>query len=247
MISALAQAWQVLGDGEDLRAAQRAARYVLEGMRRPDGRLHATARAGRAHLDAYLDDYAFMIQGLLDLYESDFDERWLREALALEAILAQRFADQDQGGYFTTADDHEQLLARLKAPHDGALPSGNGVQALNLLRLAELTGDRALAERAERTMQSVGEIMNRYPQAFSQMLLAVDFLAAGPREIAIAGEPASPSLAHPGADAQLVPLLADKTPGPGGARAFVCRNYTCALPAPDPAALRAQLAPSAAS
>jgi uncharacterized protein YyaL (SSP411 family) len=261
MISALAQSWQVLGGEEDLQAAQRAARYALERMRQPDGRLYATARGGRAHLNAYLDDYAFLIQGLLDLYESDFDERWLREALALDGVLAERFQDADQGGFFTTAEDHEQLIARLKGPHDGALPSGNGVQALNLLRLAELTGRKELAERAQGAIRSVGELLNRYPQAFSQMLMAVDFLAAGPREIAVAGEPGSAgvaallaeirgtflpqrvvALAHPGADTSLLPLLSDKTPGPGGARAFVCRNYACGLPAADPAGLRAQLA-----
>ena len=187
MISALAQAWQITHEDRFLTAARRAATYVLTGMRQDDGRLFAAARNGRAHLNAYLDDYAFVIQALVDLYESDFDERWLHEALVLESILADRLEDAGAGGFFTTARDHEKLIARLKNPQDGALPSGNGVQALNLLRLAELTGRRDLAERARRTIRAVGALANRYPAAFSQVLIAVDWLAAGPREIVVAG------------------------------------------------------------
>ena len=260
MISALAQTWQVLGDDRFLDAARASARFVLEQMRQEDGRLFATAREGKAHLNAYLDDYAFMIQGLIDLYESDFDTRWLQEALALNSILKERFWDETNSGYFTTGKDHEQLIARLKGPHDGALPSGNGVQALNLLRLAELTGKEEFAGEAQETIQSVGELLNRYPQAFSQMLFAVDVLAVGPREIVIAGQPGSEAveamlrevrgtylpqrvvaLAHEGADAELIPLLEGKTAEEDRARAFVCRNYVCDLPVEEVQALRAQL------
>jgi hypothetical protein len=260
MISALAQAYQVLDEPRFLAVAQRAVRYVTVQMRQEDGRLFATARNGRAHLNAYLDDYAFMIQALVDLYESDFDSGWLREALALDKILTDRFQDPELGGYFTTAHDHEKLIARLKAPHDGALPSGNGVQALNLLRLAELTGQGPLAKQAERTILSVGGLVNRYPQGFSQLLLAVDYLAVGAREIVIAGEPGSPpvaamlkavrgrflpqrvvALAHPGADLDLIPLLAERIAPEGGARAYVCRNYACKQPVDTVEALTAQL------
>ena len=259
-ISALAQASQVLGEERFLEAARRAARYVLTGMRQPDGRLHATARGDRAHLDAYLDDYAFLIQGLIDLYESDFDEGWLREALALDAILADRFEDAGRGGFFTTARDHETLIARLKSPTDGALPSGNGVQASNLLRLSELTGRGELARRAERTIRSLGAMANAWPAAFSQLLIAADFLATGPREVVIAGEASDPAvremlaevrntflpqrvvaLANAGSDRDLIPLLAGREPGSGGARAFVCRNFACHLPANDREELRSRL------
>jgi uncharacterized protein YyaL (SSP411 family) len=260
MISALAQAHQVLDEPRYLAAACDAARFVLGAMRQPDGRLFATARDARAHIEACLDDYAFTIQGLIDLYESDFDELWIREALALDAILAERFADDAAGGYFTTGRDHEKLIARLKNPHDGALPSGNGVHALNLLRLSELTGRGALAKRAERTILSVGAMANRYPAAFSQMLLAIDFLQVGPREIVIAGEPSSAgvremlaevrgqflpqrvvALAGPERDAALIPLIEGRDTG-SNARAYVCRNYACGLPADSARALAEQLA-----
>ncbi len=259
-ISALAQAHQVLAEPRFLAAAQRAARAVVGEMRQPDGRLFATARAGRAHLNACLDDYAFVIQALLDLYESDFDQRWIRVALELETILDERFTDAANGGYFTTGTDHEALLARLKNPTDGALPSGNAVQALNLLRLAELTGDAEHAARAERTLRAFGGLANRYPQGFSQLLMAVDFLSAGPREIVIAGEPGSAPFAdmlavvrraflpqrvvahaHRGADVKLSPVLEGKEAPPGEARAFVCRNYACGLPSKTPAELEVAL------
>jgi uncharacterized protein YyaL (SSP411 family) len=261
MISAMAQAYQVLGETRYLDAARAAARCVLEGLRQEDGRLFATARNGRAHLNAYLDDYAFMIQGLLDLYESDFDDHWLREALALDALVLEHFEDEAHGGFFTTGDNHEQLIARLKAPHDGAIPSGNGVQALNLLRLAELTGQGTLAAHAERTLRSVGGSLAQHPPSFSQILLAADFLAAGPREIVIAGEPSHPevramlaevrgrfrpqrvvALARRGADEELIPLLAEREPSPeSGARAYICQNYACQLPVETAAALAEQL------
>jgi uncharacterized protein YyaL (SSP411 family) len=229
-------------------------------MRQPDGRLYATARNGRAHLNAYLDDYVFMIQALMDLYESDFDERWLREALALSRTVDEQFEDAEHGAYFTTGKDHEVLIARLKNPHDGALPSGNGVHALNLLRLSELCGQGELAKRAERTITALGGLVNRYPAAFSQLLMAVDFLAIGPREIVIAGKRDHSgvrdllrvvrgsflpqrivALAAPGSDSTLIPLLDGRTTGTSGARAYVCRNYACQLPAEDAARLREQL------
>jgi uncharacterized protein YyaL (SSP411 family) len=260
MISALAQTYQVLGDERYLDAARRAADYVLTGMRQDDGRLFATARHGRAHLNAYLDDYAFMIQGLVDLYESDFDPRWLRESLKLNEVLLVNFDDPKHGGFYTTGDNHEKLIARLKMPHDGALPSGNGVHALNLLRLAELTGDAELAQAAERTIKSIGNHVNQYPAGYCQMLLAIDFLSAPPREIVIAGEASHPAvremlatvrgrylpqrvvaLASSQADPALIPLLEGRTPSEGGARAYVCRNYTCKQPVDTAADLALQL------
>ncbi len=260
MISALAQAYQMLGDERHLAAARRAADYLLAHLRTSKGRLLATSRGGRAKLNAYLDDHAFLIAGLVDLYEADFDPRWIEEALALERVVHEHFADAENGGWFTTSDDHEQLIARLKSPQDGALPAGQSVHVLNLLRLAELTGKGELARRAEYAIRSIGLVLNRYPQAFSQMLAAVDFLAAGPREIVIAGERDDPrtrtlltavrsrflpqrvvALSDARSDATLMPLLDGKNADERGPRAFVCRNYACKAPSRTVAELATEL------
>ena len=257
-IGALAQTGSVLAEPRYLEAAQRAASYVLEGMRQEDGHLFATARAGRAHLDAYLDDYAFLISGLIDLYEADFDPRWIREALKLNAVLEAEFRSED-GGYYTTGEDHEKLLVRMQSSQDGAMPSGLGVQALNLLRLSELTGDVQLRSAAESTLASVGATANRFPVAFSSPLVALSFLKSGPREIVISGELGDAdtsalltalratfvpnkvvALADSRADLKLMPPLDGKL-SEGPARAFVCRNFTCEAPVSEPAALLAEL------
>ncbi|MCK6445112.1 MAG: thioredoxin domain-containing protein [Planctomycetes bacterium] len=260
MISALALAHQTLDEARFLSAARRAANHVLGKMRKPDGSLFATSRGERAHLNAYLDDYAFFVQALIDLYEADFDPRWIREALGLTAIVTQRFEDREKGGFFATADDHEALIARLKSPQDGAVPSGNGVHVLNLLRLAELTGRRELATQAERSLTALGGLLNRFPAALGQLLLAVDFLAAVPREIVLGGEPGSRelddmlrtvrgrflpqkvvALVDARADRELLPLLENKDAGDRRARAWVCRNYTCRQPVDSARELADQL------
>jgi uncharacterized protein YyaL (SSP411 family) len=248
-ISALAQAAQVLDEPRFHVAARDAADFVLRRMRREDGRLFATARHGRARHEACLDDYAFVVAGLIDLYESDFDARWLEEALALCAIVAAEFADGEHGGWFTTGARHESLLVRLKSPQDGALPSGNGVHALNLLRLAELTGRADLARAAQGALTAFGALVNRHPAAFSQLLMAVDFVAAGPREIVVSGardDARTQALLHAlrttflpqrvvaraDADApvELLPLLEGKLDPASPPRAFVCRHWSCRAP-----------------
>jgi uncharacterized protein YyaL (SSP411 family) len=260
MASALAQAFQVLGEPRYARAAERCIDLVLGPMRQPDGRLFGTWRAGRAHVNACFDDYAFVIQALCDLYESSFDARRLREALALTELVEARFADVEHDGYFTTGEGHERLIARLKSTHDGALPSGAAVHAHNLARLAAWTGQSALRERALATLQSLGGMAQQYPQAFAHLLLVLDFLRGSPREVVIAGELGERSteallacvrttfrpqrvvaLAAKGADATLVPLIAGKTQGGHGARAYVCEDFRCLAPVDSPDDLRALL------
>jgi len=259
-ISALAQAAQVLGQERYAQAARRAAGFVWNSMRGTDGRLLATARAGRAHLAAGLDDHVFVIQGLLDLYETDFDPLWLERAGALAREVDARFADREHDGYFTTAEGQGDLIARLKGPQDGALPSGNAVHALNLLRLADLTGAAEFGRTAQRTVLAQAELLNRYPAAFSQMLVAVDFLQRGPLEVVVTGQPGEASFeallrelrahflpsrvvaaTHTRSAAGALPLLRDRPPPAHGALAYVCRNYACSAPVSDPDALRREL------
>ena len=263
MISAMAQAYQVLGETRYLDAARGAARYILDSMRQPDGRLFATAREGKAHLNAYLDDYAFLMAGLLDLYESDFDASFVEQAIALERIVQDQFHDAERGGYYNTGRDHEKLLVRTKSQHDQATPAGSGVMALNLLRLAALTGDGDYRLRAESTIRSLGKLIDSMPAAFSQIMHAIDWIEVGGVEVVIAGErdgkPVAEmlnairgvfrpqrviALADPGATSGSLPLLEGKDAPAGEARGYLCRDFACQVPAVDPWTLREQLATS---
>jgi len=261
MISAHAQAALVLGDPRYAERAARAADFVLGRMRR-DGRLLRSWKDGRAHHSGYLDDYAFLIAGLLDLYEAAGDSRWLQEAIALDGVLAAHFEDKEAGGFFMTSDDHEDLLAREKPAYDGAEPSGNSVQALNLLRLHELTTEDGYRQRAERTLAAFGTTLARRPAALSEMLLALDYHLDTPKEIVIvtahARDEATPFLAElrtqfvPNrilavvgeADrlATLVPLVEGKVALGGKATGYVCENRVCDLPTTDPAIFDRQIA-----
>jgi uncharacterized protein YyaL (SSP411 family) len=261
MASALALAAQVLDEPRYLAAAERCMAFVLGPLRQADGRLYGTARAGKAQHNACLDDYAFVIQALCDLYETTFDERHVREALRLCELVEVRFNDAALGGYFTTGEGHETLIARLKSTHDGALPSGAAVHALSLARLAALCGRPDLRARAQSVLEALGGMALRYPQAFSHLLMALDFLRGSPREVVIAGERGAAdtgallaavrgtfrpervvALAHAGADATLLPWVVGKTAAASGAaRAYVCEEYRCLAPAETADALRAQL------
>jgi uncharacterized protein YyaL (SSP411 family) len=256
MISAHARAALTLGEERYARRAARAAEFVLTRMR-AKGRLLRSYKDGHAHHNGYLDDYAFLIAGLLDLSEATGDPRWLEEAIALDGTLEKVFEDEEHGGYFMTSDDHESLLAREKPAYDGAEPSGNSVHALNLQRLHELTTQDRYRQRAERTLRAFGDRLTRSPAALSEMLLAADFHLDTPREIVIvtpaAREEAEPfltllrstflpnqvlAIAVEGADlmaqARLVPLLQGKLALKGRATAYVCERGVCKLPTSDP-------------
>ncbi len=262
MISAFARGALVLGDSAYARRAERTAEFVLTRMSE-DGRLKRSFRGGRARIEAYLDDYAFMIAGLLDLYEATGKPRWLREAIALDAALEKHYEDP-AGGYFMTADDHEKLLAREKPSYDGAEPSGNSVQALNLLRLSELTTQDRHRERADHLLRAFGMRLTESPTSLSELLLAVDFRLDVPKEVVIV-TPRSRADAEPflarlrtaflpnrvlavavaGADQKdqekLVSLLQDKVPQSGKATAYVCEGGICKLPTTDPAVFARQI------
>ncbi len=267
MISAFAQAGFSLDEPAYTETARRAARFVLERMRK-DGRLLRTFQGGRADGPAFLEDYAFLIGALIDLYEADPDPRWLHEALSLQETLDAHYADESGGGYFNNADDHERLLAREKPGQDGALPSGNSVAALNLLRLTELTGDDRYRERASMLFTAFHETLTQSPAALSEMLLALDFELEPTKEIVVIRPPSGGDLATMlaplrsahlpnrilvvategedlSAHSAAVPLVAGKLAQEGKVTAYVCENRVCKRPTTDPEIFAGQIRPSA--
>jgi hypothetical protein len=176
MISAMSQAACVLGEDRYLAAARAAAQFVLARMTTPDGRLRHSYKDGQARFDAYLDDYACFIDGLIDLYQATFDDRWLRSAADLCGRMCSLFADRSAGGFFFTANDQEQLLARMKDTQDNATPSGTGMAAYLLARLGTLLGESELTERAVKTLESLSGQLARFAMASGQALLALDFI-----------------------------------------------------------------------
>ena len=264
-ISGFAVGGRVLNDPRYLAAAARAAAFVLERMR-PDGRLTRSWKDGRTGVPAFLDDYAFLTAGLLDLYEATFERRWLEAAIALADETERRFADP-AGGWFMTAADHEQLIAREKPAYDGAEPSGASVALLSALRLQTFTSDDRWRAVAERGLASLSSTLTENPLALTEALLAVDYLADEAREIAIVWPrdatiaEAAPLLdvlrrtfvpnraiaagseADVAALGALVPWIADKPALDGRPTAYVCVHGRCDLPVHDPGALAAQLAP----
>ena len=263
MISALAQAGFALDEPAYTDAAGRAARFLLTEMRE-GGRLLRSFKDGRAAGPAFLEDYAFVVAGLLDLYEADPDPHWLHEALSLQEILDAHYADDAGGAYFNNADDHERLLARAKPSQDGAVPSGNSIAARNLLRLAELTGDDRYRERAATLFSAFHEMLTRAPTALSEMLLALDFQLEATKEIVVIRPPSGGDLASmlaplratllPNrilavategddlrAHSAAVPLVAGKVAREGKVTAYVCQNRVCDRPTTDPEVFAAQI------
>ena len=144
-----------------MAAAAKAADFILENLRRADGRLLHTWRAGQAKFDAYLDDYAALANALVSLYEASFDERYIDEAVRLVDIMQAHFADRDRGGFFYTADDHEQLIARHKEIQDSSVPSGNALAATVLARLGKLTGRSDYLAATEKTIRTAAPLLER--------------------------------------------------------------------------------------
>jgi uncharacterized protein YyaL (SSP411 family) len=265
MIASLAKGGRVLNRPEYAEAAAKSARFLLERLRR-DGRLLRTYRNGDARLTGYLNDYSFLIEGLLNLYEARFERTWLAEALELTDTAVEHYFDEQGGAFFFTADDGEKLIARSKNPHDSAIPSGNSVMAMNLLRLAILFDRKDLREKAESIFRTFGVQVAQAPPAFERLLCALDFYHDGVKEIAIVGSPPgaggmdTAALVRTIYDRYLpnkvvvhargmgatdgatdIPLLRGKGLREGRATAYVCQNYSCKLPVTSPDDLAAQL------
>jgi uncharacterized protein YyaL (SSP411 family) len=189
MIAAFAKGYQVLGDCTYLDAARNAAQFVLGKMRQRDGRLFRRYRENDVAYPGYLEDYAFLVWGLIELYEASFEIDYLEEAIAINTSMVDIFWDEDNGGLFYTGAGNESLIAQSKDAYDGAIPSGNSVAALNLLRLGRLTGDYELEKRADQVMGAFSQQIASHPFGFTQFLHALDFTVGPTQEIVIAGDP----------------------------------------------------------
>jgi len=255
MIVAMSRGYRILGDEKFLDSARRAARFIEDRME-DRGRLLATYRSGRARLKAYLDDYAFLLGGYVELFESDFDVHWLERAGGLASKLSELFRDEGGSGFFFTGSDHEALISRTRSGYDGAIPSGNAMAATYLLKLSEYTGSGDQASLAAGTLRAFHAQMERSPSAFAQMLSAVDHYLGPKRELVVVGRRDStsteealrrvwarfaPDLAlamlDPGSpDAarlrERAPLLEGKVagPDPDEPRFYLCESYACQAP-----------------
>ena len=260
-ISALAVGGRVLGEPRWIVAAEQAAECVL-GPLSPGGVLHRSHKDGRAQQVAFLDDWAFVTQGLIDLYEATFEPRWLEAALRLSAETDERFADRAHGGWFMTGEDHEALLAREKPAFDGAEPSGTSIATLNALRLEAMTLDPRWRESASRALGCFAEAIAEHPLALTELLVALEYATTKLVEVVLvwpddtdAGalrrvltDTFAPTHAFLGAPSsriealgKLAPVAAGKLPVEGKPTAYVCERGACQAPIVDPEALRAAL------
>ncbi len=254
MISAFARGYQVLGEARYLEAARRAGRFLLGTMRTGEGELLRTFRLGQARLGGCLDDYAFAAAALLDLYESDFDPAWVREARSLMDRALDRFWDKTEGAFFFTPAEQSDLVLRSKTGYDGAVPAGNSVAALALLRLKGLTGEESYTDKAVAILRAYRLPMEQMPAAFNALMAALDFYLDGGREVAIVGRGAGDE--RPFLDAirrsftpnkvvaaaseadlaeaeKVIPLLSGKAAIAGKATGYVCEHFHCKAPATD--------------
>jgi uncharacterized protein len=255
MISALAEAGAVLERDDYVQAAAQSATFVLDQMRRPNGRLLRTWKDGQPRLDAYLEDHAFLLEALITMYETRFDPRFYRESIVLADATIERFQDSERGGFFTTASDHGRLPVRRKDLEDAPIPSGNSATAFGLLRLALLSGDGKYERHALGVLRLLSPLASRHPTAFGHLLRAIDFYLAPVREVAIVGSGAQATelvrtvrsayrphlVLAAGADADGVPLLEGREPVDGQAAAYVCEHFVCQAPVTAPEELAAAL------
>ncbi len=266
MIASMAKGHRIFGQEKYREAATKAAEFVLSKMRDADGRLLRTYRKGKTHTRGFLDDYAFMIEALLNLYETTFDLKWLDRAEELNDQLMQHYRDESGGGFYFTADDAEEILIRNKDAMDSAIPSGNSVQLMNLQRLAILLDRRDLAQEAERMLKAFGPAMQENPFRSERMLSALDYYHRRPKELAFVwkgGQTAAANelvnaawreyvpnavfarLVEGGTDAEKtakrIPLLTGKTTVDGKPAVYVCENYACLAPTTAAKAMLEQL------
>jgi len=255
MMASFAEAGVILDRPDYTDAARRNAEFVLTNLRK-DGALLRTWKDGVSKFNGYLEDYAFLIEGLVTLYETTGEFRWLTKALALSVVMIEEFWDEEAGGFFFTGKSHENLIVRSKDFFDNATPSGNSVAALVLLKLAVFSGKEKYRDLAIATLRKMSDSIRRYPSGFGYALAAADFLLSTPKEVAIVGSDPfdiQPLLHEvwrrylpnkvvaPGFGVDVIPLLENRTLLNGCPTAYVCEHYTCKQPVNDLADLAAQL------
>ena len=265
MISCFVDGYKVAGDKKYLDAALKAANFILDNLYK-DGRLLRTYGRGVSKLNAYLEDYAYLIQALLDLASCDSNSRWLRTAFALNQIVLEHFWDSSNGGFFFTSDDHEELIARTRHYYDGSTPSASSVSVMNLIRLARLSDRNEYLDRAAQTMKTYVQYYHKAPDQFSNMLCALDTYLGAPVEICVLYDSKNVQEAEalltmlrqfylPHAVVVLAdvsasdfkellgacPLLTDRPLLDGKASVYICKNFSCEKPITDKDELREAL------
>lgn len=250
MISAMAVAGAAFNEEKYRIAAEKACDFIFANLWSEKRLLHAY-KDGRAYANGYLSDYSYMIAALLDVYEAGRDPKRLQQALELAGVMIERFGDEEHGGFFFTGNDHEELIARSKDPMDNAVPSGNSMATIALLRLSEMTGDATYRAQAQDALRLFAERMKQIPMGFPLMLCGLEFFLGEPVEIALCG-PDDVSLdafhralsegflpnksvlfitpERESALRAIAPIAKGKTPIDGKAAAYVCRNFTCEAP-----------------
>ncbi|GAC1674894.1 MAG: thioredoxin domain-containing protein [Ktedonobacteraceae bacterium] len=250
MLRSFAEAARYLDRADYLQVAVNNAHFLLTTLRQ-DGRLLRTYKDGRARLNGYLEDHTFLADGLLALYEASFDTRWFVEARSLIDQAIALFADEQNGGFFDTGNDHETLVSRPKDIMDNATPAGNSMAMIVLLRLAAFTGESSYRQHADSYLQPIADVMTQHPQAFGHALCALDFALSSAKEIAVLGDahaPATQALLHT-VNARYLPasvlasapageqtastavaLLADRPLRDNQPTAYVCQNFACQAP-----------------
>ncbi|HBV97081.1 MAG: thioredoxin [Peptococcaceae bacterium BICA1-7] len=256
MVSSLARSAAATGSREHLGAAERAVEFIWDTLRRGDGRLLARYRDGEAAIPGYIDDYAFLQWGLLELYEVTFKPLYLKRALLLLDHMTELFWDGQNGGFFFYGKDSENLITRPREVYDGAVPSGNSVAALNILRLARITGRDDLSDMAARQLSAFSGVVSQYPRAHAFFISAVQTALTPPREIVIAGKEGSegvrrmveavhreflpdavvafrPENGEAEEIEDLAPFTRGRRPVNGLPAAYICENFSCHEPTTD--------------
>jgi uncharacterized protein YyaL (SSP411 family) len=255
MIAALAKASTAFGDPQYAEAATKAVGFIFKHLRTPDGQLLHRYRDGDAAIHGHLDDYAFLIWGLIELYEAAFDARYLKAALELNERLLKHFWDKDAGGLYFSPDYGEALIVRKKEFYDGAIPSGNAVAMWNMLRLGRITANPRLEKRGVDIGRAFSKAVKQFPSAYTQFMVALDFAAGPCYEVVIVGQPDAKdtkemlnalarcftpnvvALFRPTVNSEEIDSLADYLASyeslNGKATAYVCTHFACKAPTTD--------------